>query len=89
MDERIHLMVAAEAKARYRTLASRAGKTLSEWLREAAAEKAAEQEAPGGLHTRAALERFFDECDAREPGDEPDWATHREVIERSKGSGAA
>jgi hypothetical protein len=33
------------------------------------------------------LERFFVECDEREPAPEPDWADHRAVIERSRRDG--
>jgi len=39
------------------------------------------------LRSRRSLERFFTECDGRETGEEPDWAAHREVIERSRIAG--
>ncbi len=39
MSERIHIVVDAADKERYRRQAAREGKTLSDWLREAAAEK--------------------------------------------------
>jgi len=43
----------------------------------------------GGPHTLDELRAFFEACDERETGREPDWAEHREVIEESirKGSG--
>lgn len=39
VSERIHIVVDAADKERYRRQAAREGKTLSDWLREAAAEK--------------------------------------------------
>lgn len=89
MAERIHIVVDAAEKARFRAVAARAGKSLSGWLRDAAREKLAAAEMQGGLDTQAALRAFFEACDRRESGIEPDWAEHREVIERSRSSGAS
>lgn len=88
MADRIHLVVERAEKERFRRLAARQGKSLSEWLREAASEKA-DRLADRTLSDRASLEEFFRECGERERGREPDWASHRSVIERSKRSGAA
>lgn len=89
MSERIHIVVDAAEKERFRRQAAREGKTLSEWLREAAAEKAAAAREDRALDTVEALTSFFEECDARESGREPDWEEHRRVIERSITEGAA
>jgi len=43
---------------------------------------------PPSLTTVGELEGFFEECDGREQGTEPDWEAHREVIEGSKTMGA-
>lgn len=88
MAERIHLVVGRAEKERFRRLAAREGKTLSEWLRAAAREKLAAAEARTGLDNEAALRRFFDECAERERGQEPDWATHLAVINQSRAEGA-
>lgn len=88
MSERIHIVIDAAEKERFRRRAAREGKTLSEWLREAGAEKAAAAREESALDTAEALSSFFDACDARESGREPDWAAHRRVIERSRGEGA-
>lgn len=86
MTDRVHVLMDPAEKERYRRLAEREGKTLSEWLREAAAEKAAAS-SEDRIGSRPELERFFAACDAREVGREPDWAEHRRVIERSQSSG--
>lgn len=89
VSERIHIVVDAAEKERFRRQAAREGKTLSEWLREAAAEKVAADGEAGALDTVEALSSFFEACDVRETGREPDWEAHRRVIEQSKGEGAA
>lgn len=90
MPERIHIVLSREEKELYRRMAAREGKSLSEWLRAAAQERAAGA-APRKLDTAEALREFFAACDAREVGKgaEPDWEEHRQVIERSMASGAA
>lgn len=87
MAERIHIVVDRAEKERYRRLAAREGKTLSEWLRSAAQDKLAAAEGESKLETVAALRAFFEEINERERGREPDWDTHREVIERSIAKG--
>jgi hypothetical protein len=89
MAERIHIVVDRAEKERYRRLAAREGKSLSEWLRAAAQEKFASAEAETRLDTLAALRGFFEEINEREHGREPDWEAHREVIERSIASGTS
>jgi hypothetical protein len=89
VTERIHIVVGRTEKERYRRLAAREGKTLSEWLRAAAREKLEAATRDAGLPDEEALRLFFDECDAREQGREPDWESHLEVMTRSRGTGAA
>jgi hypothetical protein len=89
MAERIHIVVDRTEKEQFRGLAARDGKSLSEWLRDAAREKAAATEAEAVLGTVEDLRVFFAECDEREPGTEPDWEQHRSVIDRSVSRGAA
>ena len=83
---RIHIVVDEEEKERFRCCAEGEGKTLSEWLREAAREKL-RQEGPLRLDSLEELRAFFASCDARERRDEPDWEEHRRVIEASTRSG--
>lgn len=86
VTERIHIVVGREEKERFRRLAAREGRSLSDWLREAARERAAAR-GEAQLEDEASLRKFFDACDRREEGREPDWEVHREVIERSIGPG--
>ena len=83
MTERIHIVVEREEKQRFRRVAARQGKSLSEWLREAAREKLADAEAGTGPSTPEELRAFFAALDEQEPGPEPDWGTHLDVIEGS------
>jgi Ribbon-helix-helix protein, copG family len=89
VTDRIHIMLDPAEKERFRRLAARQGKTLSAWLRDAARDLAAAAEAREGLETEEELRRFFEACDARESGREPDWEEHEQVIEASKTSGAS
>ncbi len=89
MSERIHIVVDREEKERYRLQARRKGISLSEWLREAAREKLGKAETRARLDTVEDLAAFFEACDQREEGREPDWDEHRRTIEGSIRSGAA
>lgn len=91
MPERIHLVLSAAEKERYRLAAARVGVSLSEWLRQAAEERAAAEAEAVALETIDQLRAFFAACDARETGTEPDWEVQRELLEasmRSAGGGA-
>ena len=77
------MVMAEEEKILMERAARRAGMSLSEWLREAAREKL-RGSGPPSLTTAGELKAFFSECDEREVGREPDWDSHREVIDASK-----
>ena len=87
MSTRIHLVLGEEEKALLEQAARAEGMTLSAWLREAAAEKM-KKNAPRALSSTEELRAFFEECDQREKGHEPDWESHRKVIEASRAEGA-
>ncbi|MFW6193175.1 MAG: ribbon-helix-helix protein, CopG family [Gemmatimonadota bacterium] len=88
MTSRIHIVVDEEDKERFRRQAEREGKSLSEWLREAARARLSDRRS-AGLNTAEELRAFFEACDDREAAPEPDWEEHRRAIERSVRSGAA
>ena len=88
MAERIHILIDAGEKERYRRMAEKEGKTLSAWLRDAAEEKLMWAEGREELGSREELRAFFDACDRRERGREPDWEDHLRVIGRSREAGA-
>jgi hypothetical protein len=89
MAERIHIVLDRAEKEQFQRRADREGKSLSAWLRDAAREKLAQEEAQQALDSEESLLAFFRECDAREHGTEPDWTAHHRVIEKSIRSGAA
>lgn len=80
---RVHIVLAAEDRARYRAAAERAGETLSEWLRNAA-EQRLSSSSPSALDSPERLDAFFARCDAVEEGVEPDWDEHLAVITNSR-----
>ena len=89
MTERIHLLLPAAEKERYRQLAAREGKSLSEWLRAAADDRAAAAQSGSQLDSVETLRAFFAEINRARGGREPDWDTQRRVIEESKAKGSA
>ena len=70
---RIHIIVKETAKVRYQDQARREGKSLGEWMREAAEEKLAASRPR--RFTTAELREFAAACDVLHPPDasEPDW----------------
>lgn len=83
---RIHFVVSETAKIAYRTEASREGKSLGEWMREAADEKLAA--ARPRKFTVKELARFNAECDQRRSEEpEPEWDESKRVIAESRLAG--
>ena len=85
--DRIHIVVDAEEKARFRQQARREGKSLGAWLRDAAREKLEAARSEVRIDTPEELQRFFRQSDAREKDREPDWQEHRRVMDRSRVQG--
>ena len=80
MSARIHFVARESAKMAYRTQARREGKSLGEWLREAADEKLAA--ARPRKFTVEELREFAARCDARHPpgAREPDWPETKRLL---------
>jgi len=79
---RIHFVVKETAKIRYQAEAEREGKSLGQWLREAADQKL--EAARPRRFTVEELKAFAAECDAMHPpgAREPDWEeTKRMLVE--------
>ena len=87
MSSRIHFVVKETAKMAYQTQARREGKSLGEWLREAADEKLAT--ARPRKFTVEELRDFAAGCDALHPpgAQEPDWSEAKRIIAESKIAG--
>ena len=83
---RIHFVAKETAKAAYRNQAEREGKSLGQWLREAADEKLAA--ARPRKFTLQELHAFNAGCDSRRSeGIEPDWRDAKRVIANSRIAG--
>ncbi|MCP4677132.1 MAG: hypothetical protein GY854_16785 [Deltaproteobacteria bacterium] len=87
MSTRVQVILEEHEKQTFRVAADRAGKSLSSWIKECVLsrlEASLERQAPQNLNE---LRCFFEECDKREVGEEPDWIEYRHVITRSATSG--
>ncbi len=84
---RIHFVVKETAKVRYQAQAEREGKSLGQWMREAAEQKLASVRPR--LYTVEELDEFAARCDARHPpgSREPDWPEIKRMIAESKIAG--
>lgn len=81
---RIHFIVKETAKIRYQDQARREGKSLGEWMREAADDKLAS--ARPRKFTVQELREFAARCDAMHPSGtrEPDWPEIKRMIAESR-----
>ena len=87
MSARIHIVVEPAEKEWFRARARQEGMTLSEWLRDVARQALVRGEGGTEIRTVGQLREFFDRCDQRETGVEPDWSVHRREIEESQQDG--
>lgn len=83
MSNRVHLVLDERERAAFQSRATAEGRSLSEWLRLAARERL-ERDRPAPISTADQLNAFFDACDLRETGQEPDWSEHLAVADRSR-----
>ncbi len=86
MSSRVQVVMDEIEREAFRRAAASEGLSLSDWLRRAARDRLAASR-PAKLSSSDDLLAFFDACDAREKGDEPDWDQHRKVIEESRSTG--
>lgn len=86
MSTRVQVVMDEIEREAFRQAAAREGLSLSDWLRRAARDRLEEASRPK-LSSAKDLRAFFNDCDRREQGVEPDWQQHRTVIEESKARG--
>lgn len=84
---RVQVLMSTEERETFRRMAREEGLSLSAWLRRAGLERLEAAETRRRFDKPARLEAFFRECDAREPGTEPDWEEHLQVMLRSRKAG--
>jgi len=86
MSVRVQVVLDEIEREAFRQAAANDGLSLSDWLRRAARERLEQHREPA-LSSAEDLRAFFQDCDEREQGLEPDWQQHRAVIEESKARG--
>jgi len=86
MSTRVQVILDEEEREHFRRQAEREGVSLSAWLRRAGRERLAAGQ-QGRITGPAGLKTFFEACDTRERGREPDWEEHRVAIEGSTAAG--
>ena len=86
VSSRVQVVMDEVEREAFRRAAAREGLSLSDWLRRAARDRLAAAQPPE-LSSVEDLRAFFEACDAREEGVEPDWEQHRQIIEESTATG--
>lgn len=85
---RVQVVLDEQERAAFRRQARAAGKSLSAWLRNAGHEQLRANETRARFGNPGALQDFFRRCDKLVgAGQEPDWADHARVIDRSRRQG--
>ncbi len=78
---RIHLNIPDTDLARFEDQARQEGKTLSEWLLDAAQGRLRDQQRVRPFESPEDIREFFQACDDMEgAGTEPDWSGHLQAI---------
>jgi hypothetical protein len=85
MPRRIHVVIDDREHEAFRAQAATDGVSLSEWLRASARERL-QRGRPHVIATVKDLDRFFGEL-AVDPGREPDWQQHADVMDQSRRGG--
>ncbi|MBI2601959.1 MAG: hypothetical protein HYW48_02790 [Deltaproteobacteria bacterium] len=84
MAVRIQVILTEEEAAEFKNQAVKESKSLSSWLKEAAKKRLKEVRVK--LRSSKQLALFFEECDKREMGSEPEWEEHKRMIAQGKGA---
>ncbi len=83
MAVRVQVILPEQDWDLFRRQASVEGLSLSAWFREAARERLKKSHTGPSIQSVEDLRAFLKACGEREPGQEPDWDEHQEVIGRS------
>jgi hypothetical protein len=89
MSVRVQVILDEQQRVLFQCQATSEGLSLSGWLRKAGEEKLAKSRTADSIRSVEELRAFFQACDTREQGKEPDWEQHLEVIQSSRGSGTS
>ena len=80
MSVRVQVIIEEGEAARFKSQAHKESKSLSAWLREAGEKMLEMNQREQPLTDPGALKIFFQECNEREQGNEPDWEGHKRLI---------
>ena len=83
MAVRVQVILPEQDWDLFRRQASVEGPSLSAWFREAARERRKKSRTGPSIQSVEHLRAFFEACDGREFGQEPDWNEYLEVTSRS------
>ena len=89
LSKRVQVLLDDHDRQSFQQMAERQGLSLSAWLRSAGRERLARQSERGRIDSVVELDAFFEQCNRRETGIEPEWQDHRKVIEGSLERGRA
>jgi len=81
MSVRVQVILAEEEAARFKAQAMKESKSLSAWLRDAGRRMLEDNRQFQSLADTESLNRFFQKCDEREKGVEPDWEEQKKLIQ--------
>lgn len=80
MSVRVQVILKEDEAARFKSQAIKESKSLSAWLRDAGNRMLDFENRQPSLINPDSLEKFFQDCDKREQGVEPDWEDHKRLI---------
>ena len=83
MSVRVQVIIDDEEVTQFRSQAKKESKSLSAWLRDAGRKMIELNSRKQPLTTPNSLKKFFQECNDREKGVEPDWEEQKTLIVNS------
>ncbi|MBW2117929.1 MAG: hypothetical protein JRH09_08445 [Deltaproteobacteria bacterium] len=80
MSVRVQVILDEGEMTKFKSQALRESKSLSAWLRDAGKKMLQENRKWQSLTDPVVLKEFFDKCNKKEKGAEPDWEEHKSLI---------
>ena len=80
MSVRVQVILKEDEAARFKSQAIKESKSLSAWLRDAGNKLLDIERHRQSLNDPDSLKNFFQECNEREQGVEPEWEDHKRLI---------
>lgn len=80
MSVRVQVILEEKEAARFKAQALKESKSLSAWLREAGSKMLETNQQRQPLTNSDSLKFFFQKCNQREHGTEPDWEEHKRLV---------